>query len=159
MLKLNRTTEYGLMAISYIRSKNAGELTSAREIADHFSLPFEILAKTLQKLKDQGVIASTYGTRGGYVLARDLKALNLTDFLKMMEGPVSVVSCATHHVDTDVNCEYSGKCGIKPVMSTLHERVYDFLSRISVEELTRSSSVRFEPLESPPISAVQGEEP
>src|SRR5262245_1825770 len=113
MLKFNRTTEYGLMAISYIRGKRAGELTSAREIADRFDLPFEILAKTLQRLKEQGIIASTYGTRGGYLLARDLTKLNLAEFVQIMEGPVGVVACV--HTDengtgTQAPCEYSGQC-------------------------------------------------
>src|SRR4051794_9651962 len=109
------------MAISYIRGKSQGEVSSAREIADSFDLPFEILAKTLQRLKDMGIIASSYGTRGGYVLARDLNTINLADFLSLMEGPVSVVACAKpatekkpesaeHH---GCGCEYVTSCNIK----------------------------------------------
>ncbi|MBI3542924.1 MAG: Rrf2 family transcriptional regulator [Deltaproteobacteria bacterium] len=153
MLKLNRTTEYGLIALTYIRSKPNGELTSAREVADHFDLPFEILAKTLQRLKDQGVISSTYGTRGGYVLSRDLATLDLAEFLKMMEGPVSVVACQTPGAVAE-DCGYKGSCNIHKMMGTLNDRFYDFLHRISVEEITRS------PL--PPVResvAFQGGEP
>ena len=135
MLKLNRTTEYGLIALTYIRGKKPGELTSAREIADHFDLPFEILAKTLQRLKEQGVISSTYGTRGGYILSRDLSKLNLAEFLNIMEGPVSVVACQNpEHEEKD--CGYRTGCNIKRMMSTLNSRFYEFLHRISVEEIT-----------------------
>lgn len=137
MLKLNRTTEYGLMALTYIRSKAQGELTSAREIADHFELPFEILAKTLQRLKEQGLISSTYGTRGGYVLSRDLATLDLAEFLTMMEGPVAVVACQSPDAPTQ-DCGYRGSCNISSTMRTLNSRFTDFLHRISVEELTRS---------------------
>lgn len=137
MLKLNRTTEYGLMALTYIRGKNQGELTSAREIADHFELPFEILAKTLQRLKDQGLIASTYGTRGGYVLARDLKTLDMAEFLTMMEGHVAVVACQSAELQSQ-DCGYQGSCNISKTMQTLNDRFQEFLHRISVEELTRS---------------------
>ncbi len=160
MLKLNRTTEYGLIALTYIRGKANGELTSAREIADRFDLPFEILAKTLQRLKEQGVIASTYGTRGGYVLSRDLALLSLGEFLKLMEGPVSVVACT--HPETAQDCGYRGQCNIKGMMSQLNDRFSDFLGRISIEEITRT------PLEHPtapheaasyPAAAFQGGEP
>lgn len=137
MLKLNRTTEYGLMALAYIRGKGKSELTSAREIADHFELPFEILAKTLQRLKEHGLIASTYGTRGGYVLSRDLASLDLAEFLRMMEGPVSVVACQNDAAGTDP-CGYKHNCNIKQTMNTLNTRFYDFMHRISIEELTRS---------------------
>lgn len=139
MLKLNRTTEYGLIALTYIRSKRDGELTSAREIAYHFDLPFEILAKTLQRLKEQGVISSTYGTRGGYVLSRDLSSLDLAEFLKMMEGPVSVVACQSKEDSKkkDACCGYRGSCNIHGMMSNLNGKLYDFLHQISVEEITR----------------------
>ena len=137
MLKLNRTTEYGLIALTYIRNKVEGELTSAREIADRFDLPFEILAKTLQRLKDQNVIASTYGTRGGYILSRDLVTLSLGEFVKMMEGPVAMVAC-THPDVEHQDCGYRGQCNIRGMMSQLNDRFSDFLNRISIEELTRT---------------------
>ncbi|MEW6057981.1 MAG: Rrf2 family transcriptional regulator [Bdellovibrionota bacterium] len=166
MLKLNRSTEYGLMALSYIRSKTNGEVTSAREISEKFQLPFEILAKTLQRLKEQGVITSTYGTRGGYILARDLKGINFAEFLSIMEGPVSIVSCLQECDGKDSSCEYTTNCNIKSMMSALNTRFYDFLNRISVEELTRAALPRSIEFDSSTASAydsvvfgASGEEP
>lgn len=134
MFKLNRTTEYGLMALSYIRMKSHPERVSAREIATHYGLPFEILAKTLQRLKEQKVIESTHGTRGGYELSRDLNQMSLAEFLEIMEGPVGLVSCnvsdPSHH-----NCEYKSHCSIRPSMKKLNERLAQFLQQISVGEL------------------------
>lgn len=160
------------MAISYIRNKDQGAFTSAREIADHFELPFEILAKTLQRLKEQGIIASGYGTRGGYVLARDLRSLNLADFLGMMEGPLAVVQCNhenSKRTDADpvdhASCAYLGHCNIKTMMNTLNEKVHDFLHRISIEELTRAPSGRSTgphtaaPAPRTGLSGLQGDEP
>lgn len=142
MLKLNRTTEYGLIALTYIRGKSDGALTSAREVADHFDLPFEILAKTLQRLKDQGVITSTYGTRGGYVLSRNLETISLSEFLKMMEGPVCVVACQNPDtIATEHDCGYRGSCNILPMMTALNNRFSEFLNHISLEELTRMPAV------------------
>lgn len=129
------------MALSYIRGKEAGALTSAREIAQYFDLPFEILAKTLQRLKEQGLIASTHGTRGGYVLSKDLKTMNLLEFLMFMEGPVGLVTCmgSDGHKNgaMDHPCAYKSGCNIRPVLSVLNGKIYDFLSRISLDELTR----------------------
>ncbi|MBI2711274.1 MAG: IscS subfamily cysteine desulfurase [Bdellovibrio sp.] len=47
-------------------------MTSAREIADTYGLPFEITAKTLQRLKETGLIESAHGAKGGYTLHRSL---------------------------------------------------------------------------------------
>src|SRR5580704_999027 len=99
MIKLNRTTEYGLMALRHMsqkhRTEGTAEVTSAREIADFYCLPFEITAKTLQRLKDTGLIQSAQGARGGYTLQRSLQDVNLAEFLQLMEGPQAVVACAT----------------------------------------------------------------
>jgi len=157
MVKLNRTTEYGLMAISYIRGKEQmqrGANSSAREIAEHFELPFEILAKTLQRLKEQGVIASTYGTRGGYVLAKDLRTMNFADFLEVMEGPQGTVLCLQQ---ADHSCEYLTRCTIQKTMAALNEQVYDLFRRISLEELTRSVLRTQQPVTA--TVALAGEEP
>ncbi len=142
MVKLNRATEYGLIALRYIRNKGNGELTSAREISKEYNLPFEILAKTLQKLKEQGIIGSTFGTRGGYQLSKDLTKLSLLEFLQVMEGNIGVVSCveSSNQSESSANCcSYESSCSIRPVMSSLNTKIYDFLSRISLDELTRTS--------------------
>lgn len=142
MLKLNKTTEYGLMALGYIHSRG-GSKTSAREIAEKFDLPFEILAKTLQKLKDQGLISSHCGTQGGYILARDLKSLNMAEFLEMMEGPLAIVGClgTTAAPESEAKtCDYHHKCGIKGPMGALNDRIHDFFRRISLAEITQSQT-------------------
>lgn len=169
MVKLNRTTEYGLIALTYIKSKAEGELTSAREIAERYSLPFEILAKTLQKLKEQEIITSTYGTRGGYVLKRDLRTVSLLEFLKIMEGPVGVVPCVnTAKVEMTTKssacCDYETGCSIRPTMSFLNNKVSDFLGRIFLDELTdiklMSSPASFVSPATPQFAAISfGDEP
>jgi Rrf2 family protein len=144
MIKLNRTTEYGLIALRHLGGKR--ELTSAREISDVYGIPFEILAKTLQRLKENGLIQSEQGARGGYSLNRSLDEITLADFLVIMEGPQSVVACTSveepapmsHATKSDpgsCGCNYSGRCDMKNVMSDLNGRVKNFLMGIKLNEL------------------------
>lgn len=139
MIKLNRTTEYGLMALRHMSQKlqSSSDVTSAREIAESYGLPFEITAKTLQRLKDTGIIQSAQGARGGYTLQRALNEINLVEFLTLMEGPQLVVACAGEGSAEKSCCEYEVKCGIRSVMGDLNSRVITFLSGIKLDELTR----------------------
>jgi Rrf2 family protein len=157
MIKLNRTTEYGLMALRHM-SRKRSEVTSAREIADSYGLPFEITAKTLQRLKDTGLIQSAQGARGGYTLQRPLSDVNLAEFLRLMEGPQAVVACAgalpvltttdaatglpSEPTPGDNGCEYRGRCEIRHLMSDLNTRIFGFLAGIRLEELTEKSEVK-----------------
>jgi Rrf2 family protein len=157
MIKLNRTTEYGLMALRHMSRKHSvdpKEVTSAREIADFYGLPFEITAKTLQRLKDTGLIQSAHGARGGYTLQRSLNEVSLAEFLELMEGPQSVVACAGSSEHKSNECEYGTRCEIKLLMGDLNARVFDFLSGIQLAELAEgpaqspvsiSSSITIQP--------------
>lgn len=140
MIKLNRTTEYGLIALRHMvmkQSKQDASVTSAREVADMYALPFEITAKTLQRLKDTGIIASEQGARGGYQIARPLEQISLGEFLEMMEGPQSVVGCTSPQALANAcSCEYQVKCEMKGVMNELNEKVKNFLYGIRLTDLT-----------------------
>ena len=142
MIKLNRTTEYGLMALRNLsRKKESKDVTSAREIADSYGFPFEITAKTLQRLKDTGLIQSAQGARGGYTLQRQLADVSLAEFLHLMEGPQSVVACATGTSSSSASpCEYHNRCEIRSVMAGLNQRLYQFLSEIRLVEITEGNA-------------------
>ena len=138
MLRLNRTTEYGLMALKHIDRKGREaphEVTSAREVADAYGLPFEITAKTLQRLKESGLIHSEQGARGGYTLNRSLADITLAEFIELMEGSHSIVPC-TEAAKENHHCEYNSKCEIKHVMGDIDSKLFQFLSGIRLAELT-----------------------
>lgn len=143
MIRLNRTTEYGLLALHHMSQKQAQDsasVTSAREVADYYGLPFEILAKTLQRLKDTGLIVSAHGARGGYTLQTPLTQVSLGRFLELMEGPQQVVACAASKAEQKAEqkggCEFHSRCGIHGPMQVLNQRVQEFLSNICLSEIT-----------------------
>ena len=139
MIKLNRTTEYGLIALRHM-SRKPDAVISAREVSDHYGFPFEITAKTLQRLRDSGLIQSAQGARGGYTLQKSLNEVTLADFLEIMEGPQAVVACASTKTETQ-GCEYHSKCEIRGVMGDLNSRFNQFLSGISLAELTDTNQL------------------
>src|SRR5450759_2587608 len=65
MLKLSKRTEYGLIAIRHIAAEPV-RITTAKEIADRYKIPYELLAKVMQKLAKRGLIVSHQGVYGGY---------------------------------------------------------------------------------------------
>ena len=155
MIRLNRTTEYGLIALRHIAQKQllpksvpgASELSSAREIADTYKLPFEITAKTLQRLKEVGLIESTQGARGGYLLNKNMEGVNLAQFIDWMEGSSAIVSCVESKESRHSACEYQERCDIQHMMGDLNSKISGFLSSI------RLSDFVLKPSSSPGVSA------
>jgi Rrf2 family protein len=161
MIKLNRTTEYGLIALRHMSRKAPGTVTSAREIADCYGLPFEITAKTLQRLKDTGLIQSAQGARGGYMLQRALREVSLADFLELMEGPQNVVGCVDESAaaasKAGCGCEYEARCEMKDFMTDLNRRMREFLRGIRLTEITEGPRTLAGSFRELPMVAAGGE--
>jgi Rrf2 family protein len=60
---------------------------SANDLAEFYGLPYEALAKILQRLAIAGVLMSHHGIKGGYTLARDPRYISVFDVIKASEGP------------------------------------------------------------------------
>jgi Rrf2 family protein len=132
MLRLTREAEYGLLAISYIASRPDGELSFRREIAQHHNIPREFLAKVLQKLTKHGLIRSYRGIRGGYLLARPMEQITLSDIVRAVDGPMALVECARK----DGDCPQFDACELKDALHELQDGIVHLLESMSLEDLT-----------------------
>jgi Rrf2 family nitric oxide-sensitive transcriptional repressor len=136
MIKINRTTEYGLLALLYMSRKRKDSMAlpaSAREIADHYSLPYEITAKTLQKLKESAWISSTHGARGGYTLKTELRDIKLAELIRLMEGETHLVECGDPR--SEILCELHGRCDIRGYMNQLNRKWSEFIETQTLADL------------------------
>lgn len=140
MLKINRTTEYGLLALLYLSRKGKNEVrlpASAREISNHYDLPYEITAKTLQKLKESGWIASIHGAHGGYRLEKPLVEIKLGELIRHLEGDTQLVDCGS--TETANLCEFQSRCDIQSYMNGLNRKWVEFLDQQSLSDLESSA--------------------
>src|SRR6478736_9649427 len=110
MLRLSKKADYALMAMKHLATRgdrvHPGS-SSAREIAEQYDIPIELLAKVLQRLVRRGLLASHQGTRGGYQLARGPAHISVADVIQAIDGPVAVTACTT---DEGSTCEQFTKC-------------------------------------------------
>ena len=70
MLRLSKKADYALIAMRHLAASEPGSSSSAREIAESYAIPAELLAKVLQRLVRARLLVSVQGTRGGYKLGR-----------------------------------------------------------------------------------------
>src|SRR5512147_2274078 len=110
MLRLSKKADYALIAMKHLARKTSGAPSaSAREIAEEYAIPIELMAKVLQRLVRTGLLVSTQGTRGGYALARGPAVITVADVIQAIDGPMTVTACSTEH---DV-CGQFSKCSIR----------------------------------------------
>jgi len=89
MFRLSKKTDYALLALQYLASPVEPGDISARAIAERFEIPAELLAKILQRLAHDGLIAAHKGVHGGYRLARSPDAISIADVAQAADGPAN----------------------------------------------------------------------
>jgi len=134
MFQLSKKVEYGLIAVRHMASGGVGRTHTAKEIADAYHLPYELLAKVMQRLVKEGLIASFQGVNGGYALARNPNDIKVSEIINAIEGKqkVAVVSC---EVAGDQDCSIRSSCTIKDPLVKLQENINRVLDDLSITQM------------------------
>jgi Rrf2 family protein len=130
MLRLSKKADYALMAVRHL-ALQSGSPSSAREIAEQYDIPLELMAKVLQRLVRAGILISTQGTRGGYTLSRPSSVISVADVIQAIDGPFTVTACSSEKHD----CEQYGKCSIRDPLWQIRERIAETLGMVSMAEM------------------------
>ena len=109
MLRLSKKADYALIAMKHLALRGDRGSSSAREIAGLYDIPIELMAKVLQRLAREGLLASHQGPRGGYHLSRPPSAISVADVIQAVDGPLTVTACSTE----EENCEQYSKCSVR----------------------------------------------
>ena len=131
MLRLSKKADYALMAMKHLAAKQDQASCSAREIAEAYQIPLELLAKVLQRLVRARLLVSVQGTRGGYRLCRAANAIPVADVIQAVDGPLTVTACS----DDDQNCEQYSKCSIRDPLWKIRSRIVEALTTVSIADL------------------------
>jgi len=131
MLRLTKKADYGLMALKYLAEQADGSAHSAKDIAEAYHIPPQLLAKILQTLARAGLLVSHAGTNGGYALARNAKDISAFEVIRAIDGPLFITSCITIHG----SCDLAGHCTIKEPLRKVNDSIKELLSGISISDL------------------------
>ena len=131
MLRLSKKADYALMAMKHLAARQDQASCSAREIAEAYEIPLELLAKVLQRLVRSRLLLSVQGTRGGYRLSRAANAIAVADVIQAVDGPLTVTACS----DDDQDCEQYSKCSIRDPLWKIRGRIVEALNAVSVADL------------------------
>ncbi len=131
MLRLSKKADYALIAMKHLANRPDAASVSAREIAEQYDIPLELMAKVLQRLARRGLVASHQGTRGGYRLGRAAAAISVADIIQAIDGPFTVTACST---DAE-SCDQYGKCSVRDPLWRIKDRILAALATCSLQEV------------------------
>ena len=133
-MRITTWAEYGVIcALNLARRTDLGPV-NGREIARQERLPADYVEQILLRLRRAGVIASTRGARGGYVLAKPAGEISIRDVIHASELETFDLHCVSHPVGEE-RCSESHNCSIRPVWLLLQRRIDDVLEGVRLSDL------------------------
>jgi Rrf2 family protein len=92
---LSQKTRYALKALLELAALPAGATLSAAAISLRRTIPVKFLEAILVELKRDGLVRGQRGRSGGYQLAQSAGDISFGDVVRLMEGPLALLSCVS----------------------------------------------------------------
>ena len=136
MLRLTKKADYGLMALKYLAEHPNETSLSARDIAEAYHIPPQLLAKILQRLAKVGILRSHAGMSGGYSLEKNPRQISAFEVIHAIDGPLFITSCGTSHN----SCDLTDSCTIREPLARVNDSISVLLKSISIADLAEPSA-------------------
>ena len=137
---LGNQVEWALHCVMILASAPEGKLLSSKALADFHGVPKEYLSKCLQMLSKAGLVDTTTGPRGGYILAKRPDQISFLEIVEAIEGKKSTFRCneirRNNPCLAKVDRKFSGLCEIASIMFEADEAWRKSLRERKISEIT-----------------------
>ena len=133
-MRITTWAEYGVICALHLAKRTELGPVNGREIARVERLPGDYVEQILLRLRRAGVITSTRGARGGYVLAKPAAQVSIRDVIHASELETFDLHCVSHPIE-EGRCSAEHSCSIRPVWVMLQNKIDDVLQSVTLADL------------------------
>jgi Rrf2 family iron-sulfur cluster assembly transcriptional regulator len=134
-MKITAQEEYGLRILIRIARCKDEEGMSIPQLSDAEGLSSHYVAKLTRLLRMEGFINSTPGYKGGYILAKPAKKININKVLKALGGALFDKEFCGLHTGTLKLCTNSVDCSTRSLWQMVQFRVDQLLDHVTLHDL------------------------
>ncbi len=131
-MRMSTKAQYAVRAMVNLNLYSDGAPVTLRDISIRESISLTYLEQLFVKLRRGEIVKSVRGPGGGYLLARPAQEIQVDEIIDSVEESLVPVAC----MDKKNGCVCEDQCVTHNVWHGLGERIRDFLSSITLEELT-----------------------
>jgi len=138
-LELTRRGDYAVRAMLALAAGKSGQVTTGRDIADQMAIPVAFLPRVMADMVAAGLVRSTTGRSGGYVLARSAEEIALLEVIEAVEGDSRRTTCVLRGGP----CGQDGHCQVHDVFFAAQDALIERLRGVTLAALAdRSGETR-----------------
>jgi Rrf2 family protein len=138
MRTISKRTQYGLKAVLNLARRYGKGPVLIATLSQEESVPIKFLELILLNLKGQGLLRSKTGKGGGYELSRAPSTITVGSLIRMMEGPLAPLPCASETAYRPCKeCPDVERCGTRIIMRQVRDAMTDVLDHTTLADLIR----------------------
>ena len=134
-MKLSRTVAYAVRATLQLAKARSDAPVPCSRLASEGDMPERFLLQILRNLVTHGVLRSTRGVDGGYMLTRPPEEISLLEVIEAIEGPMRVDHSAAEGLD-----------------DSTHDKLKTALIEITESSRGQLEAIKFSQLLEPPAT-------
>lgn len=136
-MKISTKGRYGLRAMMDLAANSvSGTPVYLSDIAKRQGVSEKYLEHIFGTLHKAGLIKALRGRKGGYLLQKQPDMISLSEIIKSLEGPCSLVDCIS---DLKL-CPKVENCATRDIWKTLGNKIEEFLNGYTLSTLVRMQS-------------------
>lgn len=139
---LSKKSKYAIKSL-IILAKHGNKEPHLRisEISEKGKIPKKFLEAILLELRKNGILGSKLGVNGGYYLLKDPSDIILTDIIRLTDGPIALLPCASlNFYEKCDDCEDETTCGIKKILTEVRMATLVILSNSSIADIVKKET-------------------
>lgn len=132
-MRLTEFTDHALRLLMYLGACR-GRLVTIDEVACEYGMSRNHLAKVVNELAAEGVIATVRGRCGGILLARDPRDIRLGEIVRRTEPNFHMAQCFGGD-GAAAACRFGAACRLRQSLAEATEAYLAALNRLSLADL------------------------
>ena len=134
MIRFSTRGEYGIRMMMDLARRYGHGPQPLSEVARHEALSAAYLEQLVGKLRKAGLVTSHHGAHGGYELSRPPNEITVGAVMRVLEGPISPMICATEGETVEI-CERQYFCSANLVWERVRDSVAQALDSLTLADL------------------------
>jgi Rrf2 family protein len=131
-MKISTKGRYALRMMIDIARQNTGEWISIKDISERQGISLKYLEQIVTSLTRSGLLISSRGPQGGYMLAKHPETITVADIFNVLEGPIEISDCV---IEDESNCSKMGYCATRLLWIKISDSINQVTHSISLQDM------------------------
>jgi Rrf2 family protein len=138
---ITRRTDYATRAVLALALTDDARPRKIQELADATATPVTVLEQVLPQLRSAGIVRSERGPSGGYRLNHTPEEITLGQVVRLIQGPLAPISCATRAQPEP--CAMEVGCALQETWASVRDATIAILDATTFADLAARSGGRW----------------